>query len=307
MTPALGVTLWHSAGLASAVRGAEPTLRTLAAEGLELVVLHSWPDRSHAALLRQVRALVPGVRVWYGPGANGLAGWSRARMTATAREWAVLAHGAGAECLLLNLEGPSHAGASGWTEGSPLTGQALADHARALVDACHEGAPGLALGVTSHDVPSYHRLPWKALLGPESPVTVHAPQVYPALPRPGVGLRGARSRWRLQGADWLHRVELGQVRADLAPGGTGYVVYRQLWGCDLGAALYLADQSDVVLGWALSTRSDAQGLDALQLALRLRREAGGGCGAVARWQAAHGLVADGLPGPQTLASAAAVG
>lgn len=307
MTPALSVTLWHSGGLHLAVRQAEPMLRALAAEGLSHVVLHSWPDRAHAGLVRAVRALVPGVRLWYSPGANGLAGWTRGRAEVTASEWARTAAGLGVEAVLPNLEPPSSAGASGWTEGHPLVGEALADQARALFDAMHTAAPTLALGLVGPDVPSYHRLPWRALLGPESPVTINAPMVYPALPRPGVSLRGARSRWALQGTDWLRRVELGHVRPDLAPGGAGYVVYRQLWGCQPGAALYLADQSDVVLGWALPSRSDTQGMDALRLALRVRREAGGGRGALARWQAAHGLVADGLPGPQTLAALGAVG
>lgn len=298
LAPGIGVTLWHDAGLASAWRGAEATVRELRPD---LLVLHAWPDRSHAPVIRAIRSALPGVRLWYSPGSNSLAGWSRARVATTAQEWGTLAAGAGAECLLLNLEGPSRAGASGWTQGCPLAGEALNDHARALLEACAMGLQGVALGVTSHDVPSYHRMPWRALLGPESPVTVHAPQVYPALPAPGVSLRGARSRWLLQASDWLHRVELGHVRPDLAPGGTGYAVYRQLWGCQPGAALWLADQSDVVLGWALPTRSDAQGLDALRIALRLHREHPGR-EAIARWQAAHGLVADGLPGPVTLAA-----
>ena len=302
--PGIAVTLWHDAGLSVAWRVAEATLRALAAEGLAppIVVCHAWPDPSHTATLRALRSALPGVRVWYSPGGNSLAGYSATRARATAEEWARVASGHGAEALLPNLEMPSAAGRSGWTEGCPLAGEALAAHARGLYEAMHSVAPALALGLVGPDVPSYHRLPWRALLGEGSPVTLHAPQVYPGLPRPGVSLRGARSRYTLQGADWLHRVELGQVRADVAPGGAGYVVYRQLWGCQTGAALWLADQSDVVMGWALPSRSWPEGLAALRLSLRLRREAGPGRGAIARWQAQMGLAPDGLPGPQTLAA-----
>src|SRR5262249_50690202 len=47
---------------------------------------------------------------------------------------------------------------------------------------------------------------------------------------------------------------------------------------------------------------DEHGREGLRLGVRIRHEVGAGLGAVARWQAAHGLVADGVIGPRTLAA-----
>ena len=73
-------------------------------------------------------------------------------------------------------------------------------------------------------------------------------------------------------------------------------------GVKPAALCWAADQADVVvLGWALRS-SDEDGLRGLEIACRARKEAGEGKGALARWQRAHGLTADGIVGERTLAA-----
>ena len=68
-----------------------------------------------------------------------------------------------------------------------------------------------------------------------------------------------------------------------------------------GAAVVL-DRTDIARAWAIPTRHDAAGLLGLRAVLLCRARAGRSAGAVARWQASEGLVADGVVGPRTLAA-----
>lgn len=89
------------------------------------------------------------------------------------------------------------------------------------------------------------------------------------------------------------RVILGRVAC---------AVYAQLHGCTAGCVAWLLDRGHVGRGWAIPTRSDAEGLRGVAAVLNARREHGTAAGAIARWQAAHGLDADGVAGPMTLAA-----
>ena len=95
-------------------------------------------------------------------------------------------------------------------------------------------------------------------------------------------------------------VSRGLVRPELAPGGAAYDAYGQLHGMIPAGAAVVLDHTDVARAWAIPTRHDAAGLLALRAVLRCRRAAGRSAGAVARFQASAGLVADGVVGQATL-------
>ena len=139
-----------------------------------------------------------------------------------------------------------------------------------------------------------------AILGPGG-VDRHAPQLYGAAP--GATPTGHASvRARIARAEGQMRalVSRGLVRPELAPGGAAYDAYGQLHGMIPAGAAVVLDHTDVARAWAIPTRHDAAGLLALRAVLRCRRAAGRSAGAVARFQASAGLVADGVVGQATL-------
>lgn len=295
----IGLTLWRSSRFDLALADSEALLRAVRPP---LVCLHLWPTDDSARYVEAVRAILPDVRVWLSPGCNGLADDSLADVRAQARRWARRAIEQGAECLLLNLEGSSAPGYPGWTSSDPTTLASLADRARALLEEVATTAPSVALGLTSHDCPSWHHLPWSALLGERSPVTIHAPQVYPGIKRPGASLAACRARWSLATRQWASFVQRGVVRADLGPQGSGWVTYTQGWGAAVAGSCWLLDQRDRGLVWASPTRLWPEGRAALAASCEVRRQAGDSAGAIARWQASKSLAADGIVGPRTLAA-----
>lgn len=285
----------------------------------EVVQLHTAPGPNSGRLVEQLRARLPGVRVWLGIPANPLV---RETGRATARRFARTARELGAEAMILNCERPSKAGWSGWSTGSlGLTAATLADRMTAMLEGAAEGADGrLVLGFTSHDLPEGHPIPWRQALGPGSPVRLHLPQQYPAPtrkrgqpPPTPTSRRAAIARATKSDAQWAEQVARGVVRPDLAPGGEGFVVYTQLHDIELAGICALLDRTPLAAAWALDTqtgdarrerhpRCDDVGARAVRVVAAVRREAGPAPGAVARWQAARGLVADGIVGAKTLAA-----
>lgn len=307
VAPGLAVTVHHQGpGILPALRAALPHLRAIRPG---IVILHTTPDPTDAEACAVVREL--GARVWLQAPANPLVQGTVAQATRTAVRWQEEAARLGAEVLSLNVEGPSAPGLQGWTARDPGARVALGDRAAAILAAmARHGGPVLA--VSSHDCPDWHHLPWSALLGPESPVRLHLPQVYSApgsRAAPPTTIRGSRARWTMQAEQWARRVERGQVRADLAPGGAGYVCYAQAHSHEVAAACSLYDRSAIAAAWALPLevdrpkgRADAAGVLALRADAELRRRVGHEPGRVARYQASAGLVADGVVGPRTLAA-----
>jgi len=275
--PGLVVTVWGADGITRALDGAMEALRAI---GPDVVQLHTQPDATDAAVIARVRAEIPGVRVWIGAPADTLA---RTPATAAkrARAWAAQARELGAEALILN-------GEAAWKG-------ARAVIARDVIAACRDGAPALLLGWTSFDHPRWHRLAWSAILGAGG-VDLHLPQVY-AAPADGVATRAsALSRWSSASRQW--------DTADVLPahrlGGARCVPYVQAHHVSVSGTCALLDRAPLASAWALPTRSDAAGVIALRADAILRREAGHTPGRAARYQAAHGLVADGVVGPATL-------
>lgn len=295
----IGLTLWRSKRFDLALSESADLLRAVRPQ---FVCLHLWPMDSTERYVEEARRILPDTPLWASPGCNGLADDSLADVQAQGRAWARRALRLGIECLLLNLEGSALPGYPGWTSSDATTRAALGERARALLGAIAETAPSVAIGLTSHDCPDWHHLPWEALLGERSPVTVHAPQVYPGVPRPGASLKGAQRRWILATGQWRRLVERGVVRRDLGPDGRGWTTYTQGWGAATAATAWLLDQRDRGLVWASPTRLWPEGRTALAASCELRRQAGDSAGAIARWQTSKGLDADSIVGPRTLAA-----
>lgn len=302
LAPGLGLTLYHGgAGIQPAVDAAR---ELLAAVRPGIVCLHTTPDPTDGAVIAGVRALLPGVRVWVSPPANPLAGMPPAKARDAAERWASLCSAWDVEALILNVEGPSRPGLAGWTEGAPLKGAAHAAQVDAVLSGLRAGAgPRLRLGITSHDCPEWHRLRWDRWLGPDSPIVLHAPQVYAAPAResdPPTPLRGAQGRYRMAHGQWARWI--GRVRETLALGGACCVPYVQGHGVSPEGTAWLLDQAADVLVWAAPSRLDAHGALALRVAAEVRRREGPGPGAVARAQRSLGLTPDGIAGPITRAA-----
>jgi len=292
VAPGLVVTVYDDRGGAA--------LPLLAQIRPDVALIHAAPtDRAYADL---VRAAVPGVRLWYQVPANYLAADSLAADLATVRAHVRGAVDLGAEVLSLNGEGASAEGRPGWATRSPEGRALLGARATELLAAAADEAAGrLALAWSSHDCPAWHPLPWAALYGPESPVTLSLHQHYPA-PKSGTATRAAcLSRLATSAAQWA-RLGPSMCRPELAPRGAGAVLYTQAHGLTTDGACALYDAAPLAAAWALPARHDAAGILALRADAELRRRVGHAPGRIARWQTHRGLVADGVCGAKTLAS-----
>jgi murein L,D-transpeptidase YcbB/YkuD len=287
------VTLWHASGLGRALDAT--TRELLAAVQPDAVQLHASPTalRSAApAVAREVRTLCPRAAIWLGVACDSPAfrlaegAWSVERARDALLVAAQVAVGVGASHVVWNAEGAWKRPNAAAVDRAPL--------ARAVVETCAARHPALAQGHTAYDQPHLHgRYPWAAWIGPGSPVALALPQVYCA-PKEGLAPRGALAR-RLAAhrASWARSTTAGLVRPGLA-----VLPYLQLHSVPAGQTATVAGELGLC-GWALPSRSDAEGHRALRALAALRPL---GPGAVARWQAARGLEADGIVGPRTLAS-----
>ena len=287
MTPAVVVTVYNDLSGKDAL----PLLDRLAARAAQgdlAVCIHDPPGDDERRLADAVKAR--GWRLWYAWGVDPDVRRPIRDAAQITRRRARIAADRGAEVVELN-------GEAAWRDPS------LAPQARELIKAAREGAPDALVSWTSFDHVLWHHLPWAAILGVGG-VDLHAPQIYGADPgTPGAeGHQAVRARCRRAGDQLASLVRRGIVRPELAPGGAGWTPYGQIHGMTAGGAAVVLDAADTVRAWALPTRCDEAGLCALEVVLTARRECGRSAGAIARWQAAHGLTADGVAGPVTLAA-----
>ena len=297
-----------SGSMTSTVRDSRPLLERLlraAAPGDLAVCIHDPITGDERALTSMVRDL--GARLWVAWGANPHVRTARTKGPASALDvcarWSAAAHALGAEVLELNGERVGSDNPVDWVIDAPGDAALLPALASSLIATVRASAPGARVSWTSHDHPRWHRLPWRAILGPGG-VDLHAPQLYAAdtrSPEPE-GHRVAAARIASASAQWQSLVDSGDVRRELGPGGAGWTSYGQIHSLTTAGALVVLDSSDTSRAWALPTRCDVPGVLALEALLTARRLHGRSAGAIRRAQAAHGLAVDGVCGARTLAA-----
>lgn len=308
LPPAVVVTLYPSGSMAAMAAQSRPLLDRLmraAAPGDLAVCVHDPITGDERAVTDLVRAL--GLRLWVAWGANPHVRTARAKGPAAALDvcarWSAAAHALGAEVVELNGERVGSNNPVDWVIDAPGDAALLPALAASLIATARESAPGARVSWTSHDCPKWHKLPWRAILGPGG-ADLHAPQIYASNPGTDApeGHKAAAARLAMATAQWRTLVDVGEVRADVGPGGRGWTSYGQIHGLTTAGAALILDSSDTSRAWALPTRHDADGLRALEVLLTARRLHGRSAGAIRRAQAAHGLAVDGIAGPLTCAA-----
>jgi len=304
VAPGIFITVGDCAPVQHDLAAALSILRAVRPDG---VILHTYPGDEDRATVDALRAAVPGLRIWFQAPANNLAGGDERAAALRVASWVRHAADLGAEVLSLNGEGASRAGAPGWKPNQPMGVLQVAHRAEVVLHEAAEAAQGrIALAWSSHDRVASHDLPWRAIYGARSPVTIALPQVY-ADPGDGsaAGLAGAQSRHDGTVRQWRAMIDAGTIRRDVGPDGAGWCEYVQSHHHTVRAACWLLDRAALAATWTVRADGllcDAAGVKALRADAELRRRVGHAPGRVARFQASAGLAADGIVGDATLAA-----
>jgi len=300
LAPGIGATFYGSLP-----RDLDTPLGREVIRACDLVTLHTAADAGDvqsAALVRQLGC----ERVWLAIPANYLSRMDLRRGRAAVLDEvcrvAGVAASMGAEVLELNGEGASDGATEGdWTHARADGRERarLEGLARDVFVTLREALPcSIALAWTSHDMPAF-RVPWGPIL---SRVDLHAPQHYPAMPGVVATQRTLDRRIATSRGRWEALVARGEIPEDVAPYGARWSPYLQGHGHSVGALVWGLCEAPVARLWACPGSWSAEALPALTVARQIRAEVGHGPDAIARWQAAHGLTADGIAGPLTLAA-----
>lgn len=314
LDPGVAVYLWAGKGLRHAWAKSQERLLRLRPE---IVLLHGPPSaltsEHFAPLVAQVRAALPGVRVWVGIGGDGWAAQWRAgkcsaeQVVAPLRAAYAAAHAVGAEAVAPDLEAAWKSSKKGASVPDVRTRAELEALARRVMVEGGEAAPDAVHVLVSYDIPDLHKaFPLRAV-ATGTPVSVFAGMMYAADGTPARGELLRRVAWA--GREQEKAEGMGLLPDDVTgtdvPGDVDRVPVVQLHQLAPEDLVTVIAESPLVLTWAMPLirdggRADETGLIALEAALYLRREVGAGPGAIARFQARAGLVADGIVGPRTL-------
>lgn len=280
--PGLAVTIWDSNGIKVAIDKSQDALARIRPD---VVQMHTTPGKDFAAHVARVRSILPKARIWVGLPADHLVKLGVTEAAKRVRKYVRLCRDVGVEMFVFN-------GEAAWKKGARAF---LAELAKACIAAARAEAPDLPLGWTSFDHLGSHGLPWAPILGPDG-VDYHLPQHYTAI-------EGRVSSWRSVAARITKAAAKSRVAGVLPcflPGGDRWIPYGQCHHHDAAAICYLSNQSPWVAYWALSSRSDANGVTGMWAAQALRKLAGHSKGHVQLAQGRLGLVVDGIVGKATL-------
>lgn len=269
---------------------------------------------------REIRALLPGVRLWVGVGGDGWIGqWRSGKATSAQvqqplQRVAALARSAGAEAIVWDFESEwKHAGSDARARAE------LESLARTLMANLTQIAPKCVHVVSSFDHVGFHMaMPFDALLSGN--VAAFTAQNYVAVagetaPR---GLLRARITKASASQDAARKQakfpadERDASGLDTSHDDVDVFSTVQLHGTDPQDLAAVIAESPLVLSWSVPRvreggRADDRGIEAARVARVMRALVGAGPGAVRRYQASTqgALTVDGQLGPRTFAHALA--
>lgn len=320
LDPGVCVTLYDGSVSPTTMLGPK-TRRLLTVARPEVVMVHCGPGAFDApgdarAIVTELRALLPRVRVWFGVGVDGLTNQLAhgAELAAIERQLEGLARNAKAQSIEAIVWDQEAKG-----EAFPVPAAVVA---RTAIKITRELVPGIVQGFTSYDHPvavarnadrypaqpgervvdhfgGHGRLPWDPWVGAGG-VDFSAEQTYiadnPAKPAgPGALVR----RQATSNVSFALLERQGRMRAGLPR-----VRYNQLWGYRGAQATNAELGSHLWCGWAApwGSRCDLNGrLDVLG-ACELRRRGVRDVEAVKALQRELGVTADGVVGKITLSA-----
>lgn len=303
LAPGFALTTWKYHDLRGAWHDADALARDARPQ---IIQLHTGPEEalSHAGeIAAAVRAALPGTRIWLGIGMDAFPsrlGLGVERLVAEAVKLGQVAERIGAEHLVLDAE-------AAWKATDPAERAREQDLARAILRGIAQACPGLVLGHTAYDQPGLHgTYAWQAWLGAGSPVRYTWPQVYASTGGDTMAARGALARReRASLESYKAAVRRQIVRPDLPgedmPDSLEFRPYEQAHGVPYPDTITLGAKYGLAAAWAAPTRIDEDGRIAVRALSELYRQSYYGPDAVQRFQLAHGLTADGICGPKTLA------
>lgn len=258
-------------------------------------------------VVREVRALLPGVRVWVGVGADGwVDDWragkaTQAQVLTPLRDVALVCARLAVEAIVWNCEvGWKYWAGNSAKPGDKRTRAELEQLARLMVAEVCAAAPLVVHILSSYDHVGMHMaMPWRGLVSGN--LVLVTGQNYVAVKG---GARKGALRDRIASAqrsqDAARRTGQFQPRAVFPT--------VQLYLTHPGELCSVLVSEPIILGWALPRvpeggRADNDGVRAAAAAVAIRRAVGAGPDAVRRFQAAAGgaLTVDGDPGPRTQA------
>lgn len=299
-------TFWDGDGVDDAIRKSATLIPKLL--GVPAVQLHTWDA---GPVLDLVRRSFPGADLIVGFGMDGIArevakaektvGWgvSQFRLLGDrAASW-------GARMMVPNAEGD-------WKRAPNSVQRARLSQVVTLgLAAVRADHPTLAIGHTSYDHPTYHATyNWEDWLGLSSPVEASFPQVYAAPDGEGLmaqrGALPAREARAL--ASWATMVRAGRISPDTpdcAPDvrDVNWRPYYQLHSVPTADTVESALKHECAMFWALQSRSDVAGSNALCGLVEIYRRGLWNPGGVRALQALVGVKVDGRLGDITARAA----